>query len=64
MAKGIEFMHYVRKSTFTHVKSGTLVTKLRAERDAAQSELRTTTQQLKEKEKNLAVLEKFSGEVQ
>lgn len=65
MAKSIEFMHYVRKSAYSHVKSGTLVTRLRAIRDTARTELRTTHQQLKEKEKkNLAVLEKFSGEVQ
>lgn len=35
VAKSIEFMHYVRKSVYCHVKSGTLVTRLRAERDSA-----------------------------
>lgn len=59
-----QFIHSVRKSTNTHVKSGTLVTRLRAERDTARTELRTTKQQLKEKENNLDVLEKFFGEVQ
>lgn len=64
VAKGIEVMHYVQKSAYSPVKSGALATRLRAKRDTSRTELRTTQQQLKEKEKSLTALKKFSGEVQ
>lgn len=64
VAEGLKFYHFVRKSAHMHVKSGNLVIRLRAERNAARAELGAAKKALHEKEKNLAVLKKFSGEVQ
>lgn len=64
MAMSIEFMHYVHKCAYCHVKSGKMVTRLRVERDAARRELKAAQQLVKDKEKSLSALEKFSTEVQ